>query len=359
MRTGKKWMIGFVTLFLVILVSIGALTIIVDPYFHYHKPLPGVSYILDNERYQNNGIVKHFEYDAIITGSSMTECFKPSELNELFGVNAIKVPYSGGSYKEINENLMVATEYNPDIKMIVRGLDGVRFFNSKDDMDYSDYPTYLYDRNPFNDVSYLYNKSILMVTLQNLLGFDSVGKIEMSFDDYCNWNEHYSFGKDAVNDYYARNTVVRVESQIPITEEERTIIKENIEQNVIALAKENPQIEFYLYITPYSICFMDYWKLEGKLERHLAAEKYIIELLLPYENIHLFSFNTEYDTICNLDYYRDVAHHNEDLNSQILMWMKDGHGELTEDNYEAYCDEVYDFYMNFDYDSYMESMGID
>ena len=141
MRASAKWMIRFVSLFLLILVLVGALTVIVDPYFHYHKPLSNISYILDNERYQNNGIVKHFDYDAIITGSSMTECFKPSELNELFGVNAIKVPYSGGSYKEINDNLVVATEHNPNIKMVVRCLDGVRFFNTKDDMDYSDYPT--------------------------------------------------------------------------------------------------------------------------------------------------------------------------------------------------------------------------
>ena len=210
-----------------------------------------------------------------------------------------------------------------------------------------------------NDVSYLYNKSILMVTLQNLIGYNRDGKIELSFDDYCNWNDNYTFGPASVNAFYARNTVVKAEEQIPITKEEYAIIRENIEQNVIALAKEHPEIEFYIYFSPYSICFMDYWKLEGKLERHFAAEKYIIELLLPYENIHLFSFNTEYDTICNLEYYRDVAHHNEDLNSQILLWMKEGRGVLTYENYEAYCNEVYDFYMNFDYDSYMESMGID
>ena len=102
MKSSKKWMISFICIFLTILIVVGAFMVVVDPYFHYHKPIEGLQYSLQNERYQNNGIVKHFEYDAIITGSSMTECFKTSKMDEIFGVKSIKVPYSGGSYKEQN-----------------------------------------------------------------------------------------------------------------------------------------------------------------------------------------------------------------------------------------------------------------
>lgn len=354
MQKGTKWTISFVCFFLLILVAVGAFMVIVDPYFHYHKPLAGLGYSLENERYQNNGIVKHFEYDAIITGSSMTECFKTSELNELFGVNSIKVPYSGGSYKEVNENLRVATEHNPNIKMVVRCLDAMRFFDDKDYLDYSDYPTYLYDDNLFNDVNYLFNKQIMLVAIQNVLGFNRDGKIELSFDEYVNWNDHYSYGIEAINANYNRNAIEKAEGMIPITEEDYATIDANIEQNVIALARENPQIDFYIYISPYSIYCMDYWYQLGELERRLLAERHIIELLLPYENIHIYSFNTEYDTICNADNYRDVAHHSGAINSQILQWLYKGEHELTYDNYEAYCEEVWNFYMNYDYDALFE-----
>lgn len=84
-----------------------ALTIIViDPFFHYHSPINGLAYEFLEERYQNNGIVRHFEYDAIITGTSMTQNFKTSEMDRLFGTNAIKVTYAGGEYNEINYNLL-------------------------------------------------------------------------------------------------------------------------------------------------------------------------------------------------------------------------------------------------------------
>lgn len=58
--------------------------------FHYHAPLKFLSYPLVNERYQNNGIVRHFDYDSVITGTSMTENFKTSEAQKLFGSDFIK-----------------------------------------------------------------------------------------------------------------------------------------------------------------------------------------------------------------------------------------------------------------------------
>lgn len=33
------------------------------------------------------------------------------------------------------------------------------------------------------------------------------------------------------------------------------------------------------------------------------------------------------------------------------IWMHDGVGELTENNYEAYCAEMREFYLNYDYDA--------
>ena len=141
---------------------------VVDPYFHYHKPQEFVKYKLDEERYQNNGIVKHFEYDAIITGSSMTQCFRPSQLNELFGVDSVKVPYSGGSYKEVNDNLEIAIRYNPDICMVVRGLDANQFFDDKDKINYDNCPTYLYDDMVWNDASYLFNKEVFLCRLYKI-----------------------------------------------------------------------------------------------------------------------------------------------------------------------------------------------
>ena len=67
---------------LAVLAVCAAATIYIDPFFHYHAPLQEYQYPINEERYQNDGIVKHFEYDALITGSSMCENFKTTEFDE-------------------------------------------------------------------------------------------------------------------------------------------------------------------------------------------------------------------------------------------------------------------------------------
>ena len=73
----KKWLIGWGCLVLALLFLISSLVVYVDPYFHYHAPKTDLFfYGLYNQRSQNDGILRHFDYDAVITGTSMTENFR-------------------------------------------------------------------------------------------------------------------------------------------------------------------------------------------------------------------------------------------------------------------------------------------
>lgn len=347
MNLNKRWVIAVLITILIMFVVLGGSTVIIDPYFHYHKPLDGLAYTIGDERYQNDGIVKHFNYDAIITGTSMTENFKASEFDELFNVHSIKVPFNGGSLKEINSNLVVATEYNSQISIILRGLDSKALFDSADALR-ENLPVFLYDNNLFNDVKYIFNASILCETLSVIV--DTIeGKETNNFDDYAYWASYREFGKEIVDARYKR--LEKKEKKTDISKEDYKNITENIRKNVTELVEKHPEIDFYLFFPPYSIYFWDSLNQSGYMERQLDGEKYAIELLLQYENIHLFSFFTEYDTICNLDNYMDASHYSADINSQILVWMKDGKHELTLDNYENYYSEIKKFYMNYDYDS--------
>lgn len=352
--SNKKWCYFFIIVFVSLLFVAGAMTIMVDPYFHYHKPLPGLQYPIYNQRYQNDGIVKHFKYDAILTGTSMAENFKTSEFDKIFGVSSVKVPFSGGSYKEINDNLEIAMNNNPNIKVILRCLDYNRILNPPDEMRYEedDYPTYLYDEVLYNDVEYVFNKAVLFQDTCSVIKNTIEGGRTTDFDMYSNWMNSCTFGKDAVDATYTR--AKKVTEKIPITKEDYKNITENITQNVTKLAEKYPETEFYMFFSPYSIYFWDSLNQAGTLERQMEAEKYTIELLLKHENIHLFSFFTEYGMICDLNNYKDIAHYSEDVNSQILSWIDKGKYKLTEENYKEYCESVRKFYMDYDYDSLFE-----
>lgn len=356
--TSKRWFVIYMILQIVLLLIPICVVGVIDPYFHYHKPLTETFYYsLSNERSQNYGIVKHFSYDAIITGTSMTENFKTSEVDEIFGVNSIKVPFSGARYKEINDCLLKGIENNEEVKLIIRGLDCEHLCKDKDEarFDMGEYPTYLYNNNPFDDVEYIYNRDVLLQDCWRLYNKKKNGIPAgiTSFDEYSNWMPKYrNFGSDTV--LKDIEIFAEPEREYALTIEEKGLIKGNIEQNVLSTVKANPQIEFYYFFTPYSAAWWGQVNQQGNLRKQIDIEKYAIEMLLGYENLHLFSFNHYINITADLNNYKDVIHYGEWINSDILEYMRQGTGLLTKDNYVQYLEEEYNLYKNFDYNSLFE-----
>lgn len=352
MENMKKWLVIYFLSVLLIAGMVMAVVAYVDPFMHYHKPLTDVFYYnLNNERSQNDGITKHFDYDALITGSSMTENFKTTELDKIFGVHSIKVPYSGGSYKELNDDLVIAMRTHPDMKVIVRCLDMDRFFDDRDAMrtDLGKYPEYLYNSNPFDDVNYLFNRDVLYTRVWNMVQDRQKGKEPgiTSFNDYENWMKSYKFGKNAV----FVNPITEPTEKVALTEDEKSTIQENILVNVTSLADQYPETEFYYFFPPYSAAWWANKYQNGLVEKRIAAEKYIIEQILPHENIHLFSWNDRFDITTDLNNYKDINHYGEWVNSWMLVQMKQDKGRLTFENYESYLEREQNFYESYDYNS--------
>lgn len=353
----KTFNIVFLTILLGGLLVVALANIVVDPLFHYHAPIKGVNYTLDDERYQNNGIVKHYTYDAMITGTSMTENFKTSQMDELFGTNGIKTCFMGGSYKEISDNIRVALEYNPELKLVIRATDQFDIINNPDKHPSTDpettfeYPWFIIDDNIFNDVEYVLNKALLSDTLKAVKQTISHTP-GTTFDEYMNWEADYVFGKESVLATYARPEITG--ENTPISAEDKALVQANIQQNIIDLAKDYPDVTFYIWIPPYSVCFYDQENRAGRLMRDMDAMETEIEMLVNADNIKLFGFADREDIVTDLSLYKDVAHYGSAVNEEVLNCMASGRGLLTKDNYKDYMNRVRDFYMNYNYDSIYE-----
>lgn len=328
----------------------------IDPFMHYHKPNPAYFYKLDGgrERFVNDGIFRHFEYDALITGTSMTENFKTTESDKIFQADFIKVPFSGATYNEQCKAIETAYRNGHNLKYVIRSLDwDVHLVESKDAWrnDLGTYPTYLYNENYLDDIAYFMNRTALSYStrmIKNRIKGQQGGMT--SFDEYANWNADYTFGKEILSGKY-KEEQLKHKAKINFSNKDAEMLKENLEQNVIALAKEHPGTTFYCFFPPYSIA---YWRLlyeNGELEYTLKAEKLAIEMLLEYPNIKLYSFNLNNMLVTNLANYKDLTHYGEWINSQILLWIKNGDGLLTKDNYKEYLKKEKAFYSHYDYAS--------
>lgn len=353
----KKLIIIFLSIVLVALTVIGVLVYRVDPYFHYHKPdTEKYYYELNNQRSQNNGIMKYFDYDAVITGSSMTENFKASEFDEIFGVNSVKACFSGATFKEINDNLITAFDNNDNIGIVVRCLDMYAFVYDKDRVrtDLGEYPTYLFDSNPFNDVNYLFNKDVIFKYVYPMMAERRDPNFKPGFtpfDQYSRWQDNwiYNFGVNTV--CADKLDTSRADTTKLLGDDEKEAIRENVTQNITSLVDQHPETEFYLFLPPYSIVWWNSLLADGSFYKQIEIEKFAIELLLEHDNIHLFSFNNRTDITTDLNNYKDLTHYGEWINSLMLKWMHEGKYQLTKDNYEEYIEKEREFYSSYDYNS--------
>lgn len=345
-----RWFKVVVSVVGIILVICAVSVKIIDPDFHYGAPHEKISYKYGKERYINDGIIKNFPYNAVITGTSMTENFKTSEFNELWDVQSIKIPFSAASFREINENLEKVFRTQNDVKYVLRCLDSSKILEEKDLMRYDEaiYPTYLYDENIWNDVNYLLNKEALLYVGNDILSTVR-GDVEDDFDTYANWESSAHYGREEVLKSYEREDKLKGEGRL--TEEECGIIEENLEQNVTRLIGEQPDTIFYLYLSPYSICYWDSLYRQGNIEKQIQIQEYTIKKLLEYDNIRLFSFDDNFELICNLDHYKDIAHYDGKTNSDILNWMAEGKYQITKENFQQYINNIRAFYTTYDYDS--------
>lgn len=349
----KKWSLLVIKIYIGMLLMIGIIVIVIDPFFHYHAPLEFIEYTMASENYVNDGMTRNFEYQGMITGTSTSLGFSEEEAEELFNKKFIRVSYPGEGFKKINDNINVAIENNSELNFIIRGVDPIWFITDENWLGYEEYPEYLYDDNLFNDVNYLFNREILTQNVFPQIFRTSIQEEVIQGES----EEDVSSGTEKQQPEMLKR-YVRPEKIEYVVDEEETkeyfrILEANLKKNVLTVIEENPNIEFYLFFPPYSICWWDslYQSGEAVLKRRIDMEQYVIENVLKYDNVRLFSFYNNYELICNLNYYGDEVHYSHEVCSKVLNWLKDGKYELTENNYKEYIADITEFYCNYDYDS--------
>lgn len=323
----------------------------VDPYFHYRAPnTERFRYALDNQRCQNDGIVRHFDYRALVTGSSMVENTRASDVERLWGLKTVKVAFSGASYRELCRLVCTANACNTNIELVIVGLDMNKLFYGKDWMrtDLGTFPDYLYDDDPFNDICYLLNADAIGKALNAMFHFGHGGIT--SFDEYSRWHD--------ASTRYGRAAVLGGERYVsplssaprPYTAADREIVQENFDANIRPMIESSRNICFFL--TPYSMARFYHWAIGGEIgERYPAAVLQFVESVLAYPNARMFFFGDKMDLVSNLENYRDQDHYGPWVNTQILEWMRSGEGELTPENCRERMKRLGETYRAFDFRS--------
>lgn len=336
--------IFFIISMIMILVFIFTI-VVIDPFYHYHAPIDPIKLIQEKQAYQNLGIARHLEYDAILTGSSMTENFRVSQLNKLFECNTVKLSFQGGRVP--NYELLFNEAFknkNIKIKKIFYGCDISAYIDDPNSEIPNKIPEYLYDENIFSDVKYFLNKTAMFNYAMPYLKYSLRNNLP-NVDDAYTWYQECIFEKNTAISQYER----------PNSEEKKliNIYETNVKVNCEKMGKyikENPDIEFYIFFPPYSILYYDYFNQLGNLEAVLYSQEMVAEYFMQFENVKLTSFMTEKDIILDLNNYKDYTHYSEKINEYMAEKMQAGEMVLNKNNYKQYFKEARDLFLNYDYE---------
>ena len=342
----KRWLAGFLGIFLAGLAGCMALVIWVDPFFQYHKPLAWFPYLVDNQVNQNPGLAKHMDYDGILIGSSMTASFNTDWFEELMGMKTQKLSYNGSYPKDLSNIMQLVFDAKGDqVAAVYMAVDQSTF---SADPEETKFPVtdYLYDDNVFNDVPYLLNKDVLL---------DYILRPLADRKDASDWAELYK--PWWTDEYYNKANVLMYYEAAEEKQEEEALaadyfkdaVEENLQKNILPYIEAHPETEFYIFYPPYSILFWNDVTREKELEAVIGRLEYMTERLLNYENVHVFNFLGKEDIICNLNNYADYMHYHKNVCRYITECFATGENELHPENYGQAFDEIRTLAMSYNY----------
>lgn len=331
-----KFIKNFFIFVLALLILIGGIVYVFDPFYHYHKPWFGLTAVLNDKEYQCIGTLRNFDYNALIVGSSVTENNNNTWYDEAFGCTTIKATRSYGATADLCYLLDISYE-NHDLDYVFYNIDPSSLSGSTETtFESTGCPMYLYDTNPFNDYQYLFNKDVLLSKIpymlaQNLNGYDDA----LSY----NWAQWKVFNSASALGLYFRPINV---SEMMAEDVYQTELEGNINL-LTTMVSEHPDTQFKFFFPPYSMLWWDGSYRNGESDAVIYNEKETIKALLAYDNVEIYYFQDNEDIITNLELYLDSLHFSPEINQFMCEEMAAGNDQLTLDNYEEVLDNMSDF----------------
>ena len=318
--SGEKFCKYFFCIFAGFIVFFTLLMFWLDPYVYYHKAF-GVRQVYDLRSVAIiPGILRHFDYDCMLVGSSMTQNFHIDRINSALKVNCIKATSAGLTGSTLNEYLKKALSAKKGkLKRVLIGMDF--FALTQDKLQLWEPYHYLY-KDTFFPPEYFYSADTLeavwkVIRVNIAYPFSQKMRDEACSNTmFCNQRNRHKYGRRYIEDYVRRMTSYPMGNPV--------IFRKSLDTYVLKHVRENPEVRFDLFLPPYSVylwCTLDETNF---LDMFCNDRNYLAGIVGKYPNIVLHDFHAEEEIACNLDLYKDVTHYSPAVNDMILEGIASG-----------------------------------
>lgn len=352
---------------------------IYDPFWLFHKPIFRATTYHSDMRIQAKGIIDSAEFDSVILGTSILENTSAKEAGQKLGGKWVNLSLAGSDFSE-RKILLDYTLKRKNIKQVIFSIDNFALINGdRENFASRQIDSRLYAEGLFLEKFKRYlNKKFIKCALRWSKKAECVGdKNDLEtiaqtyrserkyFGGMINWTEWQK--EQATKQYseYVKNDFrPKSEETKRLNFDEQKIY---LQESILQIIKENPQIEFYLIFPPYPRFFYALFPLEemyhkGRNGKEIFAE---VRQILPYltqevanlENAKIYGFdNLDYaDNIAN---YCDHSHYYLDMNSIQLDAITNGAHILTPQNIDSYLATMESKIKNYDIAPLIEQIKV-
>jgi hypothetical protein len=306
-----------------------ALTRYVDPWQFFGRAAYATDMNRENARFWLPGVAKHFDYDSVLVGTSLTINSSVAVLDRSFGARFVKLSMNGSRLPEQEAIVRVALRSHPATRRVLWGLDQYVFHVPADfAIQETEFPRYLY-------------RGFSPAVIENyLLSWDAVKQ------SFAAWRQGQptnlpDFEQTTVGEGIEKGGCITLRAKYQAyrtrLEQERKTMDYNrasaglteqayfellidintkrIETNIAAyiepLVAAYPATAFYLFYPPYSFA-EDY--AHAQLSPVTLAYKRLLRskiaaLAARHPNVKIFDFQNDVAQRRNIDGYWDLLHY--------------------------------------------------
>lgn len=326
----KRWLICFAAILLAILLALAGFMYAFDPFFQFR--VRNNTYFFDS-RFANAGLIKNYDYDLLILGSSMTQNFHMDVFREEMGVEPLHASVSGIKPYELSELLNLAIETGKADQII----SSIEIGTFRQEVTASKNPQYLLGNDILSRLHYLFSyeawfrylpANIRLAWQKTRKSGLSEGTLyDMNIDNMGAWERDFSVGREQVLDTYFKEKAKTIEENSADIYKNLT---EGMDKFFDSIQPTDAQLSFFF--PPYSAL---YWiGLGEKRNAYLDAKEYFIEKATEKGYI-VYDFHGE-DYIRNLDKYRDPNHYSGEINDLMTLCFASGTHIVTPENMKEY-----------------------
>ncbi|WP_270873571.1 hypothetical protein [Campylobacter sp. JMF_08 NE1] len=316
-------------------------------------------------------IINNYDnFDSIVLGSSMLENTSAKEASQNLGAKFVNLSLAGSDLFErslileyiLRQKQLKKIIYSFDYNVIIGARKGAPEYN------FSKFKP-LYANNKFEKYKVYFDKYVFITTLKSLFSCQKfnidtprewASKFNINDYGFENWIKMQTpNAKTNIDDIKNRlNYINSSKKQIlKNLNEQITNSKIYVDEYILKFVSQNPQTEFYIVLPPYS-------RIHNAIEFHTKKRdflvtkevlRYLVEQSQIYKNLKIYAWgDTDYpDDIAN---YKDLTHYSHKFNSQMLLYLKDGTGLLTPQNFDEYYDKFEQKSREFDLMPYYEKI---